>query len=139
VSSATYDLDASNNSAGATGATTRLFSPDRAKPRLGLRIPQRRARQIRRQGFRLKYFVGEAASVSLVVRNRGKRFARTRVRVSQKTVRTLKIRLTPAGRQALKLALKRKHPKRLKLRATARARDVWDNSSTMTVRKTLRR
>jgi hypothetical protein len=139
VSSATYDLDASNNSAGATGATTRLFSPDRTKPRLGLRIPQKRARQIRRNGFRLKYFVSEAAAVSLVVRNRGKTFARTRVRVSQKTTRTLKIRLTAAGRQALKQALKRKHPTRLKLRATARARDVWDNSRAKTVRKTLRR
>jgi len=139
VTSATYDLDPTNNGASATGSTTRLFAPDRTRPTLGLRIPQKRAREIRRRGFRLKYYVSEAASVSLVVRSRGKTFARTRVRVSQKTTSTLRLRLTPAGKQAVKRALKKKHPQRLKLRATARARDVWDNTRSKTLRKTLRR
>jgi uncharacterized delta-60 repeat protein/uncharacterized repeat protein (TIGR01451 family) len=141
VAGSTFDSNPGNNSAGATGVATanRVVRRDRTKPRLSLRLPARRIRQVRK---RVKLVVRTSEAASVVVRTRatlsGKTvtFAKTRtVRLGKKGTKTVRLTLTTAGRKAVK----RKKLRRLSLSVKARARDAAGNKRTKTLRKTLRR
>ena len=141
ISGATFDADPGNNSASATGTATanRVVARDRTKPKLALRLRARRIRHVRK---RVKLVVRTSEAASVVVRTRwiagGKTrtFARTRtVRLRAKGAKTVRLRLTTAGRKFVK----RKRVRRLNISVKARARDGAGNKRTRTLRKTLRR
>jgi uncharacterized delta-60 repeat protein/uncharacterized repeat protein (TIGR01451 family) len=141
VATATFDSDTGNNHAGATGVASRnrVVRRDRAKPKLALRLPARRIRQVRRR-VKLVVRTNEAASVVVRTRwtakGRTRTFAKTRtVTLRRKGAKTVRLALTRAGRQAVK----RKKTRRLALSVKARARDKAGNKRTRTLRKTLRR
>lgn len=138
VTTSTFDSDPDNNAAGATGATTAGFRPDRTRPKPVLQLPARRARQLRK-GFRVRVGVNEPATVTVTARAGKKVAARGRIRLSARGRRKLGLRVTAAGRAALRKATRRKKPKKLRLTITARAVDRWDNVGTVRLRKTLRR
>jgi uncharacterized delta-60 repeat protein/uncharacterized repeat protein (TIGR01451 family) len=146
VTTSTFDADPSNNAASVTGVATRnrVAHPDRTKPVVKLRLPVKRLRRVHRL-LRLRVTLSERASVRFTARapKRVKRLVRSRrVALDRKGRHRVALRLTSAGRKAVKQAgRKRKGGKRRRLVVVvaARATDRAGNHATKTLRKTLRR
>jgi uncharacterized repeat protein (TIGR01451 family) len=141
IAASTFDSNLGNNSATATGVATRnrVAHRDLTPPRVRLRLPARRIREVRRR-VKLAVRTSEAASVVVrtkwVVGGRARTFARTRtVRLRRKGTKIVRLVVTPAGRRYAH----RKHVRRLELAVTARARDRSGNKRTKRLTKTLRR
>jgi uncharacterized delta-60 repeat protein/uncharacterized repeat protein (TIGR01451 family) len=146
VSTSTFDADPGNNSASVTGTArrNRVVRRDRTKPVLKLRLPAKRLKQVRRF-LRLRVttsepvsvrFTGRAKQVKTLVRSR-------RVALERKGKHRVTLKLTKAGRKAVKQASRKRKgkrkPRRLKVVVAARATDRAGHSSTAKVRKTMRR
>ena len=142
VSAATFDSNPANNAASATGTATRnrVVRRDRTKPTIKLRLRARRLQQIRRR-VKLRVKLSEAASTRVTVRTvTGKALVRARrVTFARKGTKRVTLKLTRAGRKAVKQRLRRGQRRGLSLRVSARATDKAGNKRTATLRKTLRR
>jgi uncharacterized delta-60 repeat protein/uncharacterized repeat protein (TIGR01451 family) len=150
LATSTFDADPSNNAASVTGLATRnrVARPDRTKPTVRLRLPVKRLRRVRRF-LRLRVTLSEPASVRFTARapKRVKRLVRARrVALARKGTHRVTLKLTGAGRKAVKqikqAKRKRKGGKRrrrLVVVVAARATDRFGNASTARVRKTVRR
>jgi uncharacterized repeat protein (TIGR01451 family) len=144
VSSATFDADPANNAAGVTGSAgrNRVVRRDRAKPVLRLRLGAKRLRASRRL-LRLRVTTSEVASVRLTARAKGaKRLVRPRrVMLGRKGTHRVTLKLTKAGRKAVKRALRRERPRRRRLALVvgAHATDRSGNGGWTTQRLRLRR
>ena len=146
VSSSTFDADPGNNAASFTGIARRNRSVrrDHTKPVLKLRLPAKRLRNVRRF-LRLRVTTSEAVSVRFTGRTKKlKTLVRARrVALAKKGTHKVKLKLTAAGRKAVKQAARKRKATRQRGRLTvvitARATDRAGNSSTARVRKTVRR
>jgi hypothetical protein len=145
LSTTTFDADPSNNAAGVTGVATRnrVARPDRTKPVVKLRLAVKRLRKVRRF-LPLRVTVSEPASVRFTARasKRVKRLVRARrVALTRKGRHRVTLRLTTAGRKAVKRTRRKggKRRRRLVVVVAARATDRFGNTSTARVRKTVRR
>jgi hypothetical protein len=146
VSASTFDADPANNAASVTGTArrNRVVHRDRTKPVLKLRLPAKRLKKVRRF-LRLRVTTSEAASVRFTGRaKKVKSLVRARrVPLAKKGTHKVTLKLTAAGRKAVKQAAKKrkgkKKPRRLAVVVTARATDRAGNDAVKTLRKTLRR
>lgn len=152
LSTSTFDADPTNNGAAVTGVATRnrVAHPDRTKPKVRLRLPVRRLRQVRRL-LRVRVTTSEAISIRFTARarKRVKRLVRPRrVALTRKGTQRVTLQLTKAGRKAVaqarrKVKGKRRRAARARRRLVvviaARATDRAGNSSSARVRKTVRR
>jgi uncharacterized delta-60 repeat protein len=144
VTTPTFDADPSNNAASATGTATRnrVVRRDRTKPTIRLRLAAKRLRKARRH-LRLRVTTSEVASVRLTARAKGvKRLVRPRrVLLTRKGTHRVTLKLTKAGRKAVKRARRRERPRRRRLAIVvgAHATDRAGNSGRTTQRLTLRR
>jgi uncharacterized delta-60 repeat protein/uncharacterized repeat protein (TIGR01451 family) len=145
VAGATFDADPGNNTASATGTATpnRVVRRDRTKPAIKLRLRSKRLKQIRRH-LTLRVKLSEPGSARFTVRSgtgkRAKAFVSTRrVSFGRKGNKRVTLKLTTAGRKAVKQQLKRKQGRRLTLTIAARATDRAGNKRAATLRRTLRR
>lgn len=145
VSASTFDADAANNMAGVTGVArrNRVVRRDRTKPVLKLRLPAKRLSRVRRF-LRLRVTASEPVSTRFTGRARKvKRLVRARrVTLARKGTHKVTLKLTPAGRKAVKrVARKRKGKQRRRLTVvvSARSTDKAGNDASKTLRKTLRR
>jgi uncharacterized delta-60 repeat protein/uncharacterized repeat protein (TIGR01451 family) len=141
ISSATFDADAGNNRAGATGTATRnrVVRRDRTKPRVRLRLRARTIEQVRR---RVPIAIRTSEAASVVVRTKwvadstARAFARTRtVKLRRKGTKRVALALTRAG----KAAVKRNQTRSLTLKFTVKARDKAGNKRVKSFTRTLRR
>jgi uncharacterized delta-60 repeat protein/uncharacterized repeat protein (TIGR01451 family) len=146
VSTSTFDANPDNNAASFTGTATRnrVVRRDRTKPVLKLRLPAKRLKQVRRF-LRLRVTTSEYASVRFTGRaKKVKTLVRPRrVTLGRKGKHNVGLKLTKAGRKAVKQAGRKRKGgrKRRKLAVVIRARatDRAGNSSAKLLRKTLRR
>jgi uncharacterized delta-60 repeat protein/uncharacterized repeat protein (TIGR01451 family) len=143
LGTSTFDADPSNNAASVTGVATRnrVARPDRTKPVVKLRLPLKRLRNVRRL-LRLRVTLSERASVRFTARaaKRVKRLVRARRVALTKGRHRVTLRLTSAGRKAVKQAKRRgSKRRRLKVVVAAVATDRSGNTSAARVRKTVRR
>jgi uncharacterized delta-60 repeat protein/uncharacterized repeat protein (TIGR01451 family) len=146
VSTSTFDANPGNNAASFTGTArrNRVVRRDRTKPVVKLRLPVKRLKKMRRL-LRLRVRTSEAVSVRFTGRAKQvKTLVRARrVALARKGKHKVTLKLTPAGRKAVKQAARKRKggKKRGKLVVVigARATDRAGNSSTATVRKTVRR
>jgi uncharacterized delta-60 repeat protein/uncharacterized repeat protein (TIGR01451 family) len=146
VSASTFDADPANNAASVTGTArrNRVVHRDRTKPVLKLRLPAKRLKKVRRF-LRLRVTTSEVASVRFTGRTKKvKSLVRARrVPLAKKGTHKVTLKLTAAGRKAVKQAAKqrkgRKKPRRLAVVVIARATDRAGNDAVKTLRKTLRR
>jgi uncharacterized delta-60 repeat protein/uncharacterized repeat protein (TIGR01451 family) len=146
VSTSTFDANIGNNSASATGTArrNRVVRRDRTKPVVKLRLRIRRLRQVRRL-LPLRVTVSEPASVRFTARGtRVKRLVRPRrVALERKGRHRVTLRLTPAGRKAVRQASRRRKGKRPRRRFVvqvgARATDRAGNAALTRLRQPLRR
>jgi uncharacterized delta-60 repeat protein/uncharacterized repeat protein (TIGR01451 family) len=134
VASSTFDANPLDNAAAATGVATALRRPDRTRPTLTVKIKPRHVKDVRKR-IRLRIGTSEAARVSFTVRARRKTLAKGRLTFTRKGARTVKLKLTKAGKKVVR----RKKLRRLKLVVRAHATDRAGNRTTKTLRKTLRR
>jgi uncharacterized repeat protein (TIGR01451 family) len=145
VSSSTFDADPANNAASFTGIArrNRAVRRDHTKPVLKLRLPAKRLRNVRRF-LRVRVTTSEAANVRFTGRTKKiKSLVRARrVALAKKGTHKVTLKLTAAGRKAVKQARKRKAKRqrgRLRVVIIAQATDKAGNRSSKTLRKTLRR
>jgi uncharacterized delta-60 repeat protein/uncharacterized repeat protein (TIGR01451 family) len=144
VSSATFDADLANNTAGVTGTAgpNRVVRRDRTRPALRLRLGVKRLRASRRF-LRLRISTSEVASVRLSARAKGaKRLVRPRrVMLGRKGTHRVALKLTTAGRKAVSRAMRRERPRRRRLALVvgAHATDRSGNGGWTTRRLLLRR
>jgi uncharacterized delta-60 repeat protein/uncharacterized repeat protein (TIGR01451 family) len=144
VTTATFDADAANNVASVTGmaARNRVVRRDRTKPAIRLRLGAKRLRASRRF-LRLRLTTSEVASVRLTARAKGvKTLVRPRrVMLGRKGTHRVTLKLTKAGRKAVRRARQRERPRRRRLAivAGAHATDRSGNGSWTTQRLILRR
>jgi uncharacterized delta-60 repeat protein/uncharacterized repeat protein (TIGR01451 family) len=147
VSTSTFDADPANNAASFTGVArrNRVVHRDRTKPVVKLRLKAKRLKQIHRF-LRLRVTTSEAVSVRFTGRaKKVKPLVRARrVALAKKGTDKVTLKLTAAGRKAVKRAArtrngKAKKRRRVTLVVAAVATDRAGNSSTARVRKTLRR
>jgi uncharacterized delta-60 repeat protein/uncharacterized repeat protein (TIGR01451 family) len=141
ISAATFDTNPGNNSAGATGSATRnrVVRRDRTGPKLRLRLRAKRIRQVRK---RVKLAVRTSEAALVVVRTRFTTAGRTAslarsrtMKLRRKGAKTVYLKLTKAGRKAVK----RKKTRRLAVSVKATGYDRAGNKGAKTLRKTLRR
>jgi hypothetical protein len=94
-----------------------------------------------RRFLRLRVTTSEAASVRFTGRTtRRKTLVRARrVSLAKKGTHTVTLKLTAAGRKAVKQAARKRQRARLTVVVSARATDKAGNRSSKTLRKTLRR
>jgi hypothetical protein len=146
VSTSTFDADPGNNAASAAGTArrNRVVRRDRTKPVVKLRLRVKRLRQVRRL-LPLRVRVSERASVRLTARGtRVKRLVRPRrVALERKGRHRVTLRLTPAGRKAVRRALRKRKGagarRRFVVQVGAKATDRAGNASSTRLRQPLRR
>lgn len=111
-----------------------LSCPAGVRPRLGLRVLDRRLAPVRRRGalrVRVRTWNAGRPVVRALARARGRRVARGRARVGSRA-RTVRLRLTPAGRRLVGRA------RRLRVQVNARARDSAGHGLRRSARRSLR-
>ena len=141
VSSSTFDANPADNAASFTGIArrNRVVRRDRTKPVVKLRLPAKRLAKVRRL-LRLRVTTSEAVSVRFTGRTKkvGTLVRARRVTLAKKGTHKVTLKLTGAGRKAVKAARKRKQRRRLTIVIGARASDRAGNDAVKLLRKTLR-
>ena len=108
-------------------------TPGGGGPSLRLEVLDRRLADVRRRGaLRVRLRAGAAAAVGMRARANGKTFAKASARLGRGATKTVRLKLTRAGRRMVRRA------RRVTVTVTATARSD-SGSTTKTARKTLRR